>query len=61
MKGVSEYSVDQNIDLMAFLAGHDVLIISNDIPKGISSILSAYKKAYFRRKVVTFSKESSDG
>ena len=44
MKGVSEYSVDQNIDLMAFLAGHDVLIISNDIPKGISSILSAYKK-----------------
>ena len=44
MKGVSEYSKDQNIDLMAFLAGHDILIISNDIPKGISSILSAYKK-----------------
>ena len=44
MKGVSEFSKVKNIDLMAFLAGHDVLVISNDIPKGISSILSAYKK-----------------
>ena len=31
MKGVSEYSRVKNIDLAAFLAGHDILIISNDI------------------------------
>ncbi len=34
MKGVSEYSKVKNIDLTAFLAGHDLLLISNDIPKG---------------------------
>jgi len=44
MKGVSEYSKVRNIDLTAFLAGHDLLLISNDIPKGIQAIASAYQK-----------------
>ena len=44
MKGVSEYDKVQNIDLSAFLAGHDLLLISNDIPKGIEAIVTAYKK-----------------
>ena len=44
MKGVSEYSKVQNIDLTAFLAGHDLLLISNDIPKGIQAIETAFYK-----------------
>ena len=44
MKGVSEYQKVENIDLTAFLAGHDMLLISNDIPKGIAAIASAYQK-----------------
>ena len=43
MKGVSDYS-KKNIDLMAFLAGNDILLMSSDISKGIKSIKKAYKK-----------------
>lgn len=43
MKGVSEYSKVKNIDLTAFKAGHDLLLISNDIPEGIKVISEAYK------------------
>ncbi|MGI9541126.1 MAG: glycoside hydrolase family 3 N-terminal domain-containing protein, partial [Flavobacteriaceae bacterium] len=44
MKGVSEYSKVDNIDLKAFLAGHDLLVISNDIQKGINAIKLAFQK-----------------
>ena len=44
MKGVSEYSKVDNIDLTAFLAGHDLLLISNDIQKGINAIKRAFQK-----------------
>ncbi|MEK9613808.1 MAG: glycoside hydrolase family 3 N-terminal domain-containing protein, partial [Flavobacteriaceae bacterium] len=44
MKGVSQYSGVDNIDLAAFLAGNDLLIISNDIPAGIQSIKEAFQK-----------------
>jgi len=47
MKGVSEYSKVENIDLKAFLAGHDLLLISANIPSGILAI----KKAYNNKKV----------
>ncbi len=43
MKGVSEYS-KKNVDLMAFLAGNDILLMSSDISKGIKSIKKSYKK-----------------
>ena len=43
MKGVSDYS-KKNIDLMAFLAGNDILLMSSDISKGIKSIKKAFKK-----------------
>ena len=41
MKGASE-NVVGNIDLAAFLAGNDLLLISSDIPEGIKSIKKAY-------------------
>ena len=44
MKGVSEYTKVDNIDLTAFLAGNDLLLISKDIPKGISAIKRTYLK-----------------
>ena len=42
MKGVTSYD-KENIDLMAFKAGNDVLLMSGDINTGISSIVNAYK------------------
>ena len=55
MKGVSEYSKVENIDLTAFLAGHDLLLVSNDIPKGISAIVRAYKKGKVTETRLTYS------
>jgi len=42
MKGVSNYSKPGDIDLAAFLAGNDVLLISEDVPKAIEKIVEAY-------------------
>jgi len=43
MKGVSKYS-KKNIDLLAFLAGNDILLMSSDISKGIKEIKKSFKK-----------------
>lgn len=50
MKGVSEYAGVENIDLTAFKAGHDLLLISNDIPKGINAIAAALKRGEITEK-----------
>ncbi|WP_204345060.1 glycoside hydrolase family 3 N-terminal domain-containing protein [Psychroserpens algicola] len=44
MKGVSNYSTPGEIDLAAFQAGNDVLLISEDVPKAIDKIIDAYNK-----------------
>ena len=41
MKGALDYTELDNIDLAAFLAGNDVLLISNNIPLGIDKIKQA--------------------
>lgn len=43
MKGVSNFGKDGEVDLAAFQAGNDVLLISEDVPVGISKIVEAYK------------------
>ena len=43
MKGVSNYSTPGDIDLAAFKAGNDVLLISEDVPKAVEKIMEAYK------------------
>ena len=43
MKGVSDFT-KKNVDLMAFLAGNDILLMSSDISKGIKSIKKSIKK-----------------
>lgn len=50
MKGVSEYAGVENIDLTAFKAGHDLLLISNDIPKGINAIAASLKRGEITEK-----------
>jgi beta-glucosidase-like glycosyl hydrolase/CubicO group peptidase (beta-lactamase class C family) len=47
MKGVADYQGVKNADLAAFLAGNDMLLISNDIPEGIKT----FKKAYRRNEI----------
>lgn len=43
MKGVTQYASSSVVDKVAFLAGHDMLLISKDIPKGIEVIRDAIK------------------
>ncbi|MGC1472605.1 MAG: glycoside hydrolase family 3 N-terminal domain-containing protein [Psychroserpens sp.] len=47
MKGVSNYSTPGEIDLAAFQAGNDVLLISEDVPKAIDKIVTAYNAKEF--------------
>ena len=42
MKGVADFDEAGDIDLAAFLAGNDMLLMSEDPPKGISKIVDAY-------------------
>ena len=42
MKGAVPNNSNNNIDLLALLAGNDVLLISKDIPQGIEKIKKAY-------------------
>ena len=44
MKGAAEFLGPGEIDLAAFLAGNDVLLISEDIPKAHSMIVRAYRE-----------------
>ncbi len=43
MKGASNHQSPGDIDLAAFLAGNDVLLMSEDVPKAIQKISEAYK------------------
>jgi len=42
MKGVSNYSDSADVDLAAFMAGNDVLLISEDPAKGSAKIIDAF-------------------
>jgi beta-glucosidase-like glycosyl hydrolase len=44
MKGVSNYKEPGEVDLAAFKAGNDVLLMVEDISKGISKLIEAYNK-----------------
>ncbi len=42
MKGASDFNETGDIDLAAFKAGNDMLLISEDVSKGIAKIITAY-------------------
>ena len=44
MKGASNHQVSGEIDLAAFLAGNDILLMSQDVPKAIETFTNAYIK-----------------
>ena len=44
MKGAANYKEKGEIDLAAFLAGNDILVLTEDVTKGISKIIEAYQK-----------------
>ena len=44
MKGVSNYSKTGDIDLAAFQAGNDILLMSENVAVGVSKIREAYEK-----------------
>ena len=43
MKGASNFKEPGEIDLAAFLAGNDVLLISEDVPKAHAKLVAAYR------------------
>ena len=43
MKGASNYSSPGDVDLAAFMAGNDVLLISESVPRAVSKIVEAYQ------------------
>lgn len=43
MKGVSGYTTPGEVDLAAFLAGNDMLLMSEDVPKAIEKLEEAYR------------------
>jgi beta-glucosidase-like glycosyl hydrolase/CubicO group peptidase (beta-lactamase class C family) len=42
MKGASNFSAPGDIDLAAFLAGNDILLISEDVPKAVTKLTDAF-------------------
>lgn len=50
MKGASNFKNPGEIDLAAFLAGNDVLLISEDIPKAKAKLVAAYEAEMISEK-----------
>ncbi|WP_194767653.1 glycoside hydrolase family 3 N-terminal domain-containing protein [Tamlana sp. I1] len=44
MKGAADFSETGDIDLAAFLAGNDVMLMSENVGIGVSKLMNAYKK-----------------
>ena len=66
MKGVTNYHKPGKIELMAFMAGNDILLLPLDVPKAIKSIKKAIKRGKINmedvnsrcRKILTFKRAS---
>lgn len=50
MKGVADFDEPGEIDLAALLAGNDVLLISENVPKATQKIIDAYHKGILSEK-----------
>ncbi|WP_339886690.1 glycoside hydrolase family 3 N-terminal domain-containing protein [uncultured Flavobacterium sp.] len=55
MKGASNFKQPGDIDLAAFLAGNDVLLFSEDVPKALQKFKEAYKKKTLTEKRLAYS------
>ncbi|MDG3581631.1 glycoside hydrolase family 3 N-terminal domain-containing protein [Galbibacter pacificus] len=55
MKGVANYADSDNVDLSAFLAGNDMLLISGDTPEGIKKLKEAYDEGVITEERLAYS------
>lgn len=55
MKGASNFKQPGDIDLAAFLAGNDVLLFAEDVPKAVVKFKEAYKKKILTEKRLAYS------
>lgn len=55
MKGASNFDESGEIDLAAFKAGNDVLLVSEDVPTGVSKIIEAYNKGEITEERLAYS------
>jgi beta-N-acetylhexosaminidase len=44
MKGVANYKETSEVDLAAFMAGNDILLMSDNVEKGVAKLKEAYEK-----------------
>ncbi|MDT0294353.1 glycoside hydrolase family 3 N-terminal domain-containing protein [Mesonia ostreae] len=55
MRGVADFDEGGEIDLAAFLAGNDILLISEDIPKAHDKLVAAYQEGTITEERLAFS------
>src|SRR5690554_5401962 len=55
MKGASDFKKPGEIELAAFLAGNDVLLISEDVPKAMEFLLNSYNEKVISEKRLAYS------
>jgi beta-N-acetylhexosaminidase len=55
MKGASNFKQPGDIDLAAFLAGNDVLLFAEDVPKAIAKFKEAFKKKKITEERLAYS------
>jgi beta-glucosidase-like glycosyl hydrolase len=55
MKGASNYKETGDIDLAAFMAGNDILVLTEDVSKGMSKIMEAYQIAEITEERLAYS------
>lgn len=55
MKGASNFKKPGEIELAAFLAGNDVLLISEDVPKALKYLVKAYNEEIISEKRLAYS------
>lgn len=55
MKGASDFKKPGEIELAAFLAGNDVLLISEDVPKAMEFLINSYNEKVITEKRLAYS------
>lgn len=55
MKGAANFDKPGDIDLSAFLAGNDVLLFSENVPKASANIVEAYQKGFIDETRLAYS------
>ena len=55
MKGLSSFKSKGNLDLLAFKAGNDILLMSENVSKGVSSIINEYNTGSITEERLSYS------